>query len=193
MGQAGIELLYSAMTGGQNAGPIAFEIVEAGRGERREQIASWVQQLTPEGLGALLYLLVSKPRAFEVEEPGRGRSAGNSQHFNAQEALDFQQIAIANCLGWIVEGVTMNVYGPLCRFSRETPTPSQYLFTKAVVRMTANGQPPHDYPASAYQNHKSDLDEFMERVSGLINDRVIESKNDYHRFVAGLGTEICAG
>lgn len=87
----------------------------------------------------------------------------------------------------------MNVYGPLCRFSRETPTPSQYLFTKAVVRMTANGQPPHDYPDSAYQNHKSDLDKFMDRVSGLSNDRVIESKNDYRRYAAGLGTEICAG
>lgn len=69
-GQAGIERLYSAMTGGQNAGPIAFEIVNASDRGQGDQLASWVQQLTPAGLGALLYLLVSKPRAFEIEEPG---------------------------------------------------------------------------------------------------------------------------
>ncbi|MDQ7729783.1 hypothetical protein [Halomonas sp. SpR8] len=86
----------------------------------------------------------------------------------------------------------MNVYGPLCRFSRETPTPSQYLFTKAVVRMTDTGQPPHNYPDSAYQNHKSDLDEFMDRVSGMGDPQVAESKTRYRRYVAGLGTEICA-
>ncbi|KPQ23760.1 MAG: hypothetical protein HLUCCA13_12485 [Halomonas sp. HL-48] len=189
-GQAGIERLYSAMTGGQNAGPIAYVIAND---PRQDKMRDWVQQLTPEALGALLYLLVSNPQEFEIEVPGRGRSDGKVEPFNHQEALDFQQIAIASCLGWIVEGVTTNVYGPLCRFSRETPTPSQYLFTKAVVRMTANGQPPHDYPDSAYQNHKSDLDEFMDRVSGLRNDRVIESKNDYRRYAAGLGTEICAG
>lgn len=191
-GQAGIERLYNAMTGGQNAGPIAFEIVNASDRGQGEQIASWVQQLTPEGLGSLLYLLTRESRAFEVEEPGRGRSASRSQHFNAQEALDFQQIAIANCLGWIVEGVTMSVYGPLCRFSREDPTPSQYLFTKAVVRMTADGQPPHNYPDTAYHNHKLALDRFMELVSGLNDDRVLEAQSNYIRYAAGLGTEICA-
>lgn len=191
-GQAGIERLYNAMTGGQNAGPIAFEIVEAGQGERSQQIARWVQQLTPEGLGALLYLLASEPRAFGIEEPGRGRSGGRIQSFSSQEALDFQQIAIANCLGWIVEGVTMSVYGPLCRFSREVPTPSQYLFTKAVVRMTANGQPPHHYPDTAYHNHKLALDRFMEKESGTNSLQIPASKRDYRRYVAGLGTEICA-
>ena len=140
----------------------------------------------------MLYLLVSEPRAFEVEEPGRGRSAGRSQRFNAQEALDFQQMAIANCLGWIVEGVTMSVYGPLCRFSRDDPTPSQYLFTKAVVRMTADGQPPHNYPDTAYHNHKLALDRFMDQVSGTGNRQVTISKGNYRRHIAGLGTEVCA-
>lgn len=191
-GQAGIERLYNAMTGGQNAGPIAYEIVEAGQGERSQQIARWVQQLTPEGLGALLYLLVSEPREFEVEEQGRGRSANNSPTFSEQRALDFQQIAIANCLGWIVEGVTMSVYGPLCRFSREDPTPSQYLFTKAVVRMTADGQPPHNYPDTAYDNHKRVLDRFMDQVSGTADRQVTISKGNYRRHIAGLATEICA-
>ncbi|GGW70985.1 hypothetical protein [Vreelandella hamiltonii] len=190
-GQAGIERLYNAMTGGQNAGPIAY-VIATRDGEDLENMKAWVQQLTPDSLGALLYLLVSEPRAFEVEEPGRGRSAGRSQRFNAQQALDFQQIAIANCLGWIVEGVTMSVYGPLCRFSREAPTPSQYLFTKAVVRMTANGQPPHNYPDTAYHNHKLALDRFMERISGTDNPDVPGSKMGYRRYAAGLGAEICA-
>ncbi|KFC51265.1 hypothetical protein DK37_19795 [Halomonas sp. SUBG004] len=186
-GQAGIERLYNAMTGSQKAGPIAFEIVNASDRGQGEQIASWVQQLTPEGLGALLYLLVSEPRAFEVEEPGRGRSGGRIQSFSSQQALDFQQIAIANCLGWIVEGVTMSVYGPLCRFSREDPTPSQYLFTKAVVRMTTDGQPPHNYPDTAYHNHKLALDRFMDQVSGTGNEDARLAKSDYRRYVAGLG------
>lgn len=190
-GQAGIERLYSAMTGGQNAGPIAY-VLATRDGEDLEHMKAWVQQLMPDSLGALLYLLVSEPRKFEVEEPGRGRSGGNNQRFNAQEALDYQQIAIANCLGWIVEGVTMNVYGPLCRFSREDPTPSQYLFTKAVVRMTADGQPPHNYPDTAYYNHKLALDRFMERESGTNSIQTPASKRDYRRYVAGLGTEICA-
>jgi len=188
-GQAGIERLYSALTNGQNAGPIAYVIAND---PRQDKMRNWVQQLTPEALGALLYLLISNPQEFEIEVPSRGRSDGKAEPFNHQEALDFQQIAIASCLGWIVEGVTTNVYGPLCRFSRETPTPSQYLFTKAVVRMTANGQPPHDYPDSAYQNHKSDLDKFMDRVSGTGNRQVTISKGNYSRHVAGLGTEICA-
>ncbi|MCG7591828.1 MULTISPECIES: hypothetical protein [Halomonadaceae] len=188
-GQAGIERLYNAMTGGQNAGPIAYVIVND---PRQDKMRDWVQQLTPEGLGALLYLLVSEPRAFEVEEPGRGRSGGRIQSFSSQEALDFQQIAIANCLGWIVEGVTMSVYGPLCRFSREDPTPSQYLFTKAVVRMTADGQPPHNYPDTAYHNHKLALDRFMDQVSGTGNEDARLAKSDYRRYVAGLGAEICA-
>ncbi|WP_206192719.1 hypothetical protein, partial [Scrofimicrobium canadense] len=188
-GQAGIERLYNAMTGGQNAGPIAYVIVND---PRQDKMRDWVQQLTPEGLGALLYLLVSEPRAFEVEEPGRGRSGGRIQSFSSQQALDFQQIAIANCLGWIVEGVTMSVYGPLCRFSREDPTPSQYLFTKAVVRMTTDGQPPHNYPDTAYHNHKLALDRFMEKESGTNSLQIPASKRDYRRYVAGLGTEICA-
>ncbi|MDR5905682.1 hypothetical protein [Franzmannia qiaohouensis] len=188
-GKAGIERLYSAMTGGQNAGPIAYVITND---PRQDQMRNWVQQLTPEALGALLYLLISTPREFDVEEVGRGRGRSASGPFSAEEALDFQQIAISKCLGWIVEGVTMNVYGPLCYLSRETPTPAQYLFTKAVVRMTADGQPPHNYPGTAYDNHKYDLDQFMRRESGIINDSVVESKENYDRYSKGLGTPICA-
>ncbi|WP_074396046.1 hypothetical protein [Halomonas sp. HL-93] len=190
-GQAGIERLYSAMTGGQNAGPIAY-VLATRDGEDLKKMKSWVQQLTPEALGALLYLLTSNPQEFETEVPGRGRSDGKVEPFNHQEALDFQQIAIANCLRWIVEGVTTGVYGTLCRFSREDPTPSQYLFAKGVIRMTENGQPPHDYPDTAYQNHKRELDDFMKRVSGTDNIQVPESKRDYSRDVAGLATEVCA-
>ncbi|MGR2740823.1 hypothetical protein ACUY1T_20450 [Billgrantia sp. Q4P2] len=191
-GRTGIERIYRAMTGGQKAGPIAYEIVNASDSGRGEQLAAWVQQLTPEALGALLFLLTREPRAFEADGLGRGR--GNRQNFNARQALDFQQIAITNCLGWIVEGVTVNVYGPLCYFSREAPTPSQYLFTKAVVRMTASGQPPNPrYPDVDYANHKHRLDKFMGRDSGTGDQDAMFARNDYHRYVSGLGTVICAG
>ncbi|MFB9866053.1 hypothetical protein [Vreelandella sulfidaeris] len=184
-GKAGIEQLYNAMTGGQNAGPIAYEIVNAADRGQGEQLANWIQQLTPEALGALLYLLISEPRSLEIE----------GQNFGIEDALDYQQIAVANCLGWIVEGVTTGIYGSLCRFSKEDPTPSQYLFAKAVIRMTENGQPPHNYSDTAYLNHKERLDKFMERVSdsgSLIEREAGIARAEYRNYVAGLATEVCA-
>ncbi len=53
-GKAGIEQIYRAMTGGQNAGPIAY-VLATRDGEDLEQMKAWVQQLTPEPMGALLY------------------------------------------------------------------------------------------------------------------------------------------
>lgn len=187
-GQAGIERLYNAMTGGQNAGPIAYVIAND---PRQEKMRDWVQQLTPEALGALLYLLISNPQEFEIEVPVRGRRDGKVEPFNHQEALDFQQIAIANCLGWIVEGVTTGVYGTLCRFSKEAPTPSQYLFAKALICMSETGEPWHDDPSHAYQRRKRDLEGFMERV-GTRSQQAALAKVNYSGYVAGLATEVCA-
>ncbi len=185
-GRTGIERIYRAMTGGQKAGPIAYVLVND---PRKDELRSWVQQLSPEALGALLHLLISEPRAFEVEASGRGR--GGSQSFSARQALDFQQIAISNCLGWIVEGVTMSVYGAQCRFSRENPTPAQYLFTKAVVRMTADGQPSDNAGDAAYLTNRNRLDRFMERI-GTGSQQVGLAKTNYHRHSNGLGVINCA-
>lgn len=186
-GRTGIERIYRAMTGGQKAGPIAYVLVND---PRKEELRSWVQQLSPEALGALLHLLISEPRAFEVEASGRGR--GGSQSFNARQALDFQQIAIANCLGWIVEGVTMSVYGPQCRFSHVDPTPAQYLFTKAVVHMTEDGRPASNYGDVAYLNNRHRLDRFMVRISGTNNEDAMLAREDYQRSSKGLGVINCA-
>ncbi|RUR52862.1 hypothetical protein [Vreelandella populi] len=191
-GKAGIEQLYRSLTGGQKAGPIAYEIVEAGRGERREEIAGWIQQLIPEALGALLYLLSSEPQEFEVEGPSRGRSAGRVQKFNPQQAMDFQQIAMANCLGWIVDGVMGGVYGFSCQFSHDNPTPAQYLFANALIRMSETGQPRHDDYSYAYQRSKSDLEGFMLRRSGTDNTDVPAAKSDFVRYLRGLGNARCA-
>ena len=188
-GKAGIERLYSAMTGGQKAGAIAY-VLATRDGDDLRKMKAWVQQLTPSALGTLLHLLSSEPRAFEIEQAGRGR--GGSQSFNARQALDFQQIAIANCLGWIVEGVTMSVYGPQCRFSNADPTPAQYLFTKAVVRMTADGRPASDYGDVAYLNNRHRLDRFMDRDSETGNDLAIEAKFNYRQYAGGLGVINCA-
>ncbi|MBP5980325.1 MAG: hypothetical protein KA748_08965 [Halomonas sp.] len=137
-------------------------------------------------------MLISEPQAFEVEASGRGRSRGSVEQFGSQEALGFQQIAISNCLGWIVERVTTGVYGSLCRFSQEDPTPSQYLFAKALLRISDDGQPWHDDPKHAYERRKRDLEGFMERNSGTDNTDVPIAKRNYHRYVAGLATEVCA-
>ena len=181
-GQAGIERLFHAFTGGSNAGPIAYEIVNASDRGKGQQLASWVQQLTPAGLGALLYLLSREPKAFKVE----------GEDFSREQALDFQQIAISNCLAWIVDGVITSVYGPVCRFSSATPTPSQYLYTRAVVRMTATGQPLNNYPDTAYLNHQHHLEQFMQRVSGTGNTAIKDVKADYRLNASRLGVLGCA-
>lgn len=81
-------------------------------------------------MGALLYVLTNTPRSFDVEDEKQ----------TAEQAQDVQQIAISKCLEWIVEGVTVSLYGDICRFSQFNPTPAQYLFTKAVARMTVDGE-----------------------------------------------------
>lgn len=177
-GKAGTERLYTTLTGGQRAGPMAYVLVND---PRQAELKAWIQQLTPEALGALLHLLASTPRRFEM----------GGQTFEAEEALDFQQIAIATCLGWIVEGVTMSVYGRVCHFSEVEPTPAQYLFTKAVVRMTQNGQPASRFTSTEYLNNRDRLDRFMARVSGIGNTDIPAAKRDYRHYAGGLGVAGC--
>ncbi|WP_447926883.1 hypothetical protein [Vreelandella sp. EE27] len=124
-----VDNLFTELTGGQNAGPIAYALVND---PRQETLSGWVQALTPKALGALLHVLTNTPRAFKAE--GEDKSA--------EQAQDVQQIAISKCLEWIVDGVTTGQYGS-CRFDTQTSTPdqpAQYLFTKAVARMTAGGE-----------------------------------------------------
>ncbi|OUE37714.1 hypothetical protein BZY95_20285 [Billgrantia desiderata SP1] len=86
----------------------------------------------------------------------------------------------------------MSVYGAQCRFSNVNPTPAQYLFTKAVVRMTADGQPSDNAGDAAYLTNRNQLDRFMREESGTGNELALDAKFNYLRYAGGLGVINCA-
>lgn len=202
-----VDNLFRALTGGQNAGPIAF-VMATRDGEYLEQMKEWVQKLTPKALGALLHVLTNTPRAFRSE----------SEIKTAQQAQDFQQIAISKCLEWIVDGVTTGQYGS-CRFDMETTTPeqpAQYLFTKAVARMTVDGelgnssqltvlsQPREGHEntiasgyfdreeTTPYQIGLARLEGFMDRDSDDSSGQVEIAKVDFRTNLIRLGSVDCS-
>ncbi|WP_447894175.1 hypothetical protein [Vreelandella sp. GE22] len=192
-----VDNLFTELTGGQNAGPIAYALAND---PRQETLSGWVQALTPKALGALLHVLTNTPRAFKAE--GEDKSA--------EQAQDVQQIAISKCLEWIVDGVTTGQYGS-CRFDTQTSTPdqpAQYLFTKAVARMTVGGEliwgretnslaPAHDSEddeaaITPYQVGLNRLNVFMQRESKLQGTQVFREKELYELNVQRLGSVDCS-
>ncbi|MDI5985122.1 hypothetical protein QLQ85_09975 [Halomonas sp. M4R5S39] len=144
-GLDGIRRLYDLMTQSDRAGLIAYVIVRR-TGSDREQLAKWVQHLSPEALGPLLNTLATSPGWFgytvEDEEFDRGR------------AIDLQQIAISNCLEWLEEGYIASGH-----YARED---AKQLFERAVARMSQDGR--HDSFQSwvqAYCHNRERLDQFM--------------------------------
>ncbi|MCS2608580.1 hypothetical protein [Halomonas dongshanensis] len=202
-----VDNLFTELAGGQNAGPIAF-VMATRDGEYLEQMKEWVQKLTPKALGALLHVLTNTPRGFKAE----------SEIKTAQQAQDFQQIAISKCLEWIVDGVTTGQYGS-CRFDMQSSTPdqpAQYLFTKAVARMTVGGesnsssqlsvssQPREGYEntivsgyidreeKTPYQIGLARLEGFMDRHSSARNPDLIYALRSYSINVERLGSVDCS-
>ncbi|ABI56491.1 hypothetical protein Mlg_1142 [Alkalilimnicola ehrlichii MLHE-1] len=160
------------------ASRIAYTIVND---PQRDAIAAWVRQLPPEALGPLLYTLTSRPQAFEVE----------GDQYNAEQAREFHQRAILNCLQWIVSGAQNGVYGPRREFSAEQPNPAQKLFEKAVVRMGRDGQPTDESRADAYAENRKRLDDFMPGASptsrvGAIGERYERAVRTLSRHITPL-------
>jgi hypothetical protein len=160
-GRAWLRQLRDELTETDRAGQIAY-VLTSRDGQEERQLRAWVQQLTPEALGALLWLLTSTPREFEVEEAvtgGRGRGA-RRRRFNEHEARDLQQMAIAKCVGWIHDGMLICTYGPLRPASG--PNPASLLFEKALLRLDRHGQRTHDIRGLGYCRNRYILDRFME-------------------------------
>ncbi|MDR5888941.1 MULTISPECIES: hypothetical protein [Halomonas] len=83
--------LYADFTRSDRAGPIAYAIVDtASNPERESQLKAWVQQLPPEALGPLLHVLRASPGFFGYDV--------DDQSYDRGQAIDLQQIAIAQCL-----------------------------------------------------------------------------------------------
>ncbi|MFM9272023.1 hypothetical protein ACJ7V3_17470 [Halomonas elongata] len=148
--------LYTDFTRSDRAGPIAYELTRPLSRTQEHQRRAWVQQLPPEALGPLLHVLASGPESFDVE----------NQSFSAAQAQDYQQIAIANCLQWLVEGATEGAYDDRCYgFSDTSPNPAQILFEKSVARMSNDGEKTNGHLLMAYAENRKRLDEFMNNTS----------------------------
>ncbi|MCE8014925.1 hypothetical protein HOP62_02400 [Halomonas sp. MCCC 1A17488] len=184
----------------ERAGPIALALTRPLSREQENQRIRWVQQLTPEALGSLLFLLSSTPQGFSMDAiadrqtmvslSGDGGDGNDSPTFSADQALDYQQIAIANCLEWIVDGMTRNVYG---RWPESGAHPAQLLFTKAVARMTVNGRRTTNFAGLDYQNGIYALDDFMKRLSGstgLIAQQAQDARASYKMSSAQLSSHL---
>jgi hypothetical protein len=198
--------LRNELSRSERAGPIALALSRPLSRKQENQRIRWVQQLTPEALGSLLFLLISTPQSFSVDatadrqtmvslsgDGGDGGDGGDeSPTFSAARALDYQQIAIANCLEWIVDGMRRNVYG---RRPESGAHPAQLLFTKAVARMTVNGRRTTNFADLDFQNNKYKLDNFMKTASGsvgLMTRQAGRARESYEQASAQLSTHLRA-
>ncbi|MBD3895308.1 hypothetical protein IEI94_05530 [Halomonas sp. ML-15] len=185
-GRAWLRQLRDELSETDRAGQIAY-VLTSRDGKEERQLRAWVQQLTPEALGSLLWLLTSTPREFEVEETvtgGRGRGA-RRRRFNEHEARDLQQMAIANCVGWIHDGMLICTYGPLRPASG--PNPGSLLFEKALLRLDRYGKRTHDVRGLGYCHNRYLLDRFMKSDSGTDNPEVVDARNLYLDAANSLG------
>ncbi|WP_111411678.1 hypothetical protein [Billgrantia lactosivorans] len=179
----------------ERAGPIAYVLATRDDEEDLKRMSAWVQQMTPEALGSLLFLLSSTPQDFSVDAIADRQTmvslGGNdSPTFSEDQALDYQQIAIANCLEWIVDGMRRNVYG---RRPESGAHPAQLLFTKAVARMTVNGRRTTNFSNLDYQNNRYKLDEFMGRNSGTGSLDSADARVNYSSYASQLKINMPSG
>lgn len=154
----------------KRAGQIAYTIVNE---IRQESMAQWFLGMPPETLGPLLYTLSSEPRGFDIQSDGQTEP----DTYSAQQASDFQQIAISQCLEWAAG----NASGK--RFSELDPNPAQILFQKSLERMSIDGRHPDDKLRYANKNLMQ-LDEFMHRSSEAREAE--QSKISFQRSKAAL-------
>lgn len=159
-GRAWLRQLREELTQTDRAGQIAY-VLTSRDGQEERQLRAWVQQLTPEALGALLWLLSSPPRAFEISSADSALGGlGSQTSFSEPQARDLQQMAIANCLGWIHDGMLICTYGPLRPASG--PNPGNLLFEKALLRLDRYGRRTHTVRGLGYCHNRYLLDRFME-------------------------------
>ncbi|MCH4563090.1 hypothetical protein MKP05_08105 [Halomonas sp. EGI 63088] len=173
-GLDGIQRLYDLMTQSERAGMVAHAIVND---PRRDEMCAWIQHLPPEALGPLLNTLATPPgwRGYTID----------GVHFDRSQATDLQQIAIANCLGWLEDGYTASGH-----YDR---TKTQHLFERAVARMSMDGT--YDRFQSwvqAYCHNRERLDQFMKQIgsTGLAGRDAAMARDKYRLIANRMGTDI---
>jgi hypothetical protein len=181
-----VDGLYDDFTRSDRAGPIAYALTRPMSRTQENQRKAWVQQLPPEALGPLLHVLASGPESFDAD----------GDRFSEAQAQDYQQIAIANCLQWLVEGATKGAYNGTCyRFSETAPNPAQILFEKSVARMASDGEKTDDDRLTAYKENLILLDGFMSRVADH-NDSssgpALVARDEYLQSSSRLGLHIAS-
>ncbi|MDR5868674.1 hypothetical protein QC818_17965, partial [Halomonas koreensis] len=169
-----VDSLYDDFTRSERAGPIAYAIVDtASNPEREKQLKAWVQQLPPEALGPLLHVLRADPGFFGYEVA--------EQSFDHDQAIDLQQIAIAQCLEWIERGYMSGQY---------PRSAAQRLFEKAVARMAQDGRRDEGVSlGQAYCQNRYELDQFMSKI-GTMEIPAVRARNGYVSVANRLGVDM---
>ncbi|WP_415754106.1 hypothetical protein [Pseudomonas leptonychotis] len=135
----------------KRAGQIAYTLVND---INQESLGKWFLGMPPETLGPLLYTLSCEPCEFVIQNDEQAKP----DKYSAQQASDFQQIAIARCLEWTAG----NASGK--RFSELDPNPAQILFQKALERMSIDASHSDDKLRNTKKN-LARLDIFMNRFT----------------------------
>ncbi|MDR5868672.1 hypothetical protein [Halomonas koreensis] len=182
-----VDSLYDDFTRSERAGPIAYALTRPLSRAQENERKAWVQQLPPEALGPLLHVLASGPESFDAD----------GDRFSEAQAQDYQQIAIANCLKWLVEGATEGAYNDRCYgFSATTPNPAQILFEKSVARMASDGERTDNDRRAAYKENLIILDDFMSRVAdhnARSSDPALVARDEYLQNSSRLGLHVTSG
>lgn len=167
-----VNKLYDAMTAGERAGVMAYQIDE---NSNKKELQEWFALLTPEGLGSLLNTLLSAPEEFEIN------MAGEKIRRSAIESNVLQQRAIVAILGSIYEKAQSRLFSDYgCD---GTMMLVQKQFKKAISRLGSFEK------EAAYQVNMRRMDEFVMKV--LVTDTYDVRVRDKYRIYRGvLGDDV---
>lgn len=119
------------------------------------ELERWFVECIPQGLGPMLTTLISTPAEFEVVEQIETSSGSEERKksFTKDESHLFQQQAIEQLLGWIVNNAGANPAKILN---------AQKQFDQACSRMNKFGS--HDREGQVYCTNRHRMDRFMKEV-----------------------------
>jgi len=146
LGYNKVRSLYDGMTAGDRAGVMAYTIWT---NRNNLDLKQWFAILTPEGLGALLSVLLHSPREFQVSN----RSDAVAKKISGLQSHSFQQYAVEIVLRAIAENARAKVF---CKFGCDDPlTLVRRNFKSAMTRIGGYED------ESAYCKNIYRMDDFM--------------------------------
>lgn len=171
MGYDLVNKLYDAMTAGERAGVMAYQIDE---NKNKQELQEWFALLTPEGLGSLLSTMLSMPEEFEVNV------AGEIVRRSAIASNVLQQRAIVAILGSIYEKSQSRLFS---EYDCDGSMLVQKQFKKAVKRFGGSES------EAAYQVNLRRMDTFTMKILKS-EDYDLEVREKYRNYRSILGGDV---